>query len=157
MSTFQSKVDNFLAQKHIAVVGLSRTEPNPGNLVYKKLKTSGHTMYAVNPNAETIEGDPCYPSVQAIPQRPDAVFIATRPDVTRKVVEDCAAAGIKLVWLHASMIHGGTSFSQDAVDYCVQHNIEVIEGGCPMMHDQPVDFGHKCMKFFMKLTGDLPK
>ncbi|MCU0513324.1 MAG: CoA-binding protein [Anaerolineae bacterium] len=157
MPTFQEKVQDFLAQPTIAVVGLSRTEANPANMIYKKLRGSGHTVYAINPHATSLEGDPCYPNVAALPQRPEGVVIVTKPDVTAQVVQECAAAGIRRVWLHASLIHGGTSFSPAAVATCQQHGISVIEGGCPMMFAEPVDFGHQCMRWLMRVTGDLPK
>lgn len=156
MATFKEQTDEFLAQKIIAVVGLSRTDKNPGNLIYNKLKSAGHTVYAVNPHTATIEGDPCYPNLKAVPQRPDGVVIVTRPQDTEQVVQDCAQAGVKRVWIHASMIHGGTSISPKAVEFCRERGMDVIAGGCPMMYEQPVDFGHKCMKWFMGVTGQLP-
>jgi predicted CoA-binding protein len=156
MSTFKEKIEDFLAQRSIAVVGLSRTDANAANLIYNKLKQNGHTVYAVNPNATTIEGEPCYASVKALPQRPDGVVIVTRPNVTRQVVEDCVAAGVKRIWIHESLIHGGTSLAPEAVEYCEQHNVELIAGGCPMMYAEPVDFGHKCMKWMMRVSGQLP-
>jgi uncharacterized protein len=156
MSTFIEKIEDFLAQKSIAVVGLSRTDANPGNLIYSKLKQTGHTVYAVNPNAVAIDGDPCYDSVSALPQRPDGAVLVTRPNVTRQVVEECVAAGIQRIWIHESLIHGGTSISKEAVEYCAQHDVELIAGGCPMMYAEPVDFGHKCMKWMMRVSGQLP-
>jgi predicted CoA-binding protein len=156
MATLKEKTDAFLAQKVIAVVGLSRKDKNAGNLIYDKLKQTGHTVYAVNPNADTIEGDPCYRNILSTPQRPDGVVVVTRPDVTDAVVETCIQAGIKQIWIHSSLIHGGTSVSPRAVEMCREHHVEVIAGGCPMMFDQPVDFGHKCMKWIMGAIGDLP-
>ncbi|NWF68054.1 MAG: CoA-binding protein [Chloroflexi bacterium] len=156
MSTLNELVNDFLAQKHIAVVGLSRTTPNAANLIYDKLKKGPYTVYAVNPQTERIAGDPCYPNVAALPQRPDGVVIVTRPDITEQVVKECAAAGITRVWIHQSLMHGATSVSPTAVEYCRTHGITVIAGGCPMMFAQPVDFGHKCMKWLMGITGQLP-
>ncbi|HEX2621962.1 MAG TPA: CoA-binding protein [Phototrophicaceae bacterium] len=157
MTTLQEQTTEFLAQKRIAVVGLSRTDANAANLIYKKLKGSGHTVYAVNPNTQTIEGDPCYPDVKSLPQTPDGVVIVTRPNVTLQIVKDCDEAHIPRVWIHNSLIHGGTSLSQEAVDYCQQHGINLIAGGCPMMFDQPVDFGHQCMRWYMRVTKQLPE
>ena len=157
VSTLQQKTEAFLAMERIAVVGLSRTDANPANLIYKKLKKSGHTVYAVNPNAQTIDGDPCYPDVKSLPQQPDGVVIVTRPNVTAQVVKDCGEARIKHVWIHNSMIHGGTSLSQEAIDYCEGNNIDLIAGGCPMMFDQPVDVAHACMRWFMRVSGQLPE
>jgi uncharacterized protein len=157
MATMKEKTDEFLAQKVIAVVGLSRKDQNAGNLIYHKLKSAGHTVYAVNPNTTTLEGDPCYPNIKSTPQRPDGVVLVTRPEVTEKMVQECALAGIKHIWIHSSMIHSGSSVSPAAVAYCREHDIEVIAGGCPMMFEQPVDFGHKCMKWLMGVTGQLPE
>lgn len=157
-TTLRQRASNFLAYPHIAVVGLSRTQANPANLIYRKLKETGHTVYAVNPEATTIEGgDPCYPNVQAIPHAPDGVVIVTRPEVTSQVVRDCYEAGIRHVWIHESLIHGGTSISDEAVQYCQRMGIDVIAGGCPLMFAEPVDFGHKCMRWVMDVTGQLPE
>lgn len=155
MSTLKEMAGEFLAQKHIAVVGLSRKDANAANLIYQKLKKTGHTVYAVNPNAQMIDGDPCYPNVKSTPQRPDGAVIVTRPEVTEQVVRECAEVGIKRVWLHSSIVHSGSSVSQKAIDYCREHDIDIIEGGCPMMFAEPVDFGHKCIKWMMRLTGQL--
>lgn len=157
MATMQAMVDDFLAQKRIAVAGVSRNGNETGNLIYKKLKETGHEVYAVNPNAETIEGEPCYPDVKSTPARPDAVMIVTKPEVTEQVVRDCAEAGIQRVWMHCSIIHGVRSTSDTAVKFCQEHNISVIPAGCPMMYTQPVDPGHKFMRWWMNITGKLPK
>jgi hypothetical protein len=60
------------------------------------------------------------------------------------------------VWLHQSIGTKGSSVSPAAVDYCRQHDIKVIAGGCPMMYGDGVDFGHKCMRFVLGLQGKLP-
>src|SRR5262245_19660249 len=98
MPSLKEKADEFLSQDRIAVVGLSHNKPNAGNLIYEKLRKTGHMVYAVNPTAQNINGDPCYPDVSSIPQRPDGVVIVTRPEIAEKVVHECAAAGIKRVW-----------------------------------------------------------
>lgn len=157
MTTFNEKVSDFLAQKHIAVAGLARDGTSAANGIYKRLKELGYTVYAINPHTATIEGDPCYPSVQSLPQRPDAVMIVTRPEATLGVVEDCAAAGVTRVWMHESLMHGGTSVSQAALDYCAAHNISVIEVGCPLMFAEPVDIFHRCMRWMMRVGKQMPR
>jgi hypothetical protein len=152
----QEMIQDFLEQKRIAVVGVSRTPGNTANLIYKKLKDAGHTVYPVNPNATTIEGEPCYPDVKSTPERPDAVMIVTTRDVTDQIVRDCHEAGIKRVWMHCSLMHGVRSTSDTAVEYCRQNGIAVIPTGCPMMFEQPVDIGHKFMKWWMRMAGTLP-
>lgn len=155
MPTLDELVDDFLAQERIAVAGLSRSGNQPGNLIYRKLKEAGHQVFAVNPKAEDIDGDPCYPSLKAIPEPVDGVVITTHPDVTEQLVRDCIEVGVPRVWIHRSFGQG--SVSEKAVADCRVHGITVIAGGCPMMFCQPVDFGHKCIRWVLNLTGGLPK
>lgn len=156
-ATFDSKVHDFLAQKRIAVAGVSRDGGHHpvGNLVYQRLKRTGHEVFAVNPNMQTFDGDRCYPNLQSIPSGVDGVVIITRPAVTEQIVHDCKNAGVRRVWMHQSMAKG-TSVSPQAVEYCRQNDISVIAGGCPMMYGEGVDLGHTCMRWLMKLTGGLP-
>ncbi len=154
MTTLQTLVDDFLAQKRIAVVGVSSTVEDAANAIYKKLQDAGYEVFAVNPKTDEYKGAPCYPSVKVIPGGVQAAMLVLRPEVTDKVVEECAQAGIKHVWMHRSI---GNSVSEKAVQYCRDNGISVIGGGCPMMFVKPVDFGHQCMRFIGKYTGWLPK
>jgi uncharacterized protein len=151
------KVHDFLGQKRIAVAGVSRDKSHhpAGNLIYQRLKRTGHEVFPVNPNMPSFEGDRCYPDLQSIPGGVDGVMIITRPETTQQIVRDCTSAGVRRVWMHQSMAKG-SSVSPDAVQYCRQHDISVIAGACPMMFGPGVDFGHACMRWMMKLTGGLP-
>ena len=160
MSTtnLDAKVQDFLAQKRIAVAGVSRNRSHHpvGNLIYQRFKSDGHDVFAVNPHMQTFDGDRCYPNLQSIPGGVDGVVIITRPEVTEQIVHDCTDAGVSRVWIHQSIGKGSSSVSPEAVEYCRQHGISVIAGACPMMFGNGVDFGHTCMRWFMKLTGGLP-
>lgn len=155
--TFEAKVHDFLAQKRIAVVGVSRHNSHHpvGNLIYHRLKKSGHDVFPVNPHMQTFEGDRCYPDLRSIPGGVDGVVIITRPETTERIVRDCGDAGVRRVWMHRSLAKG-SSVSPEAVEYCRAHEISVIAGGCPMMFGPGVDFGHRCMRWAMKVTGGLP-
>lgn len=155
---FEARVDEFLAHKRIAVAGVSRDNSHHpvGNLIYRRLKRTGHEVFAVNPNMQSFDGEPCYADVRSIPGGVDGVMIITRPEVTDRIVRDCQVAGIRHVWMHQSMAKG-SSVSRAAVEYCRQNDISVIPGACPMMYGEGVDFGHVCMRWMMKLTGGLPQ
>lgn len=155
MSTLSEAVSDFLAQKRIAVAGVSRNEGQAANTVYKKLRDAGYQVFPVNPKAEEVEGDPCYADIKSIPGGVDGVVIATPPQATDQVVRECAEAGISRIWMHRSFGEG--SVSSEAIDFCRENNITVIPGGCPMMFCEPVDFGHKCIRWILNLTGGLPK
>jgi uncharacterized protein len=158
MKNLETRINEFLKQKRIAVVGVSRHLSNhpSANLIYNRLKKLGHEVFAVNPYMQTYEGDRCYASLQSIPGGVDAAVIITRPEITEKIVEECHAAGVNHVWMHQGTPRKATSVSPKAVDFCHQHNIDAIPGACPMMYGPNVDFGHACMRWMLKLTGGLP-
>lgn len=155
--SLEERIADFLAQRRIAVAGISATRELPGNGIYRKLKGAGHEVVAILPGAETFDGDPCYPDAQSIPGGADGLVIVTSPDLTAGLVQQAVEAGIPRVWMHESMMHGGTSVSPEAVDLCRQHSITLIPGACPMMYCQPVDLAHRCMCWLMKVTGGLPE
>ncbi len=158
MSTLDVRARDFLAQKRIAVAGVSRTQSaHPvGNLIYRRLKDTGHEVFAVNPNMETFEGDTCYPDLKSIPGGVDGVVIVTRPQLTDGIVRQCAETGVRRVWMHQSFSKATASVSRPAVEFCRQHDISVIDGACPMMYGEGADFGHRCMRWVLGLTGGLP-
>lgn len=156
-TTLEKKINDFLAQKRIAVAGVSRNKSHhpAGNLIYGRLRDAGHEVFAVNPNMPTFDGGRCFPDVKSIPGGVDGVVIITQPETTERIVRDCAEVGVRRVWMHASSARG-SSVSAGAVEFCRQHDITVIAGACPMMYGPGVDFGHACMRLFLKLSGGLP-
>jgi predicted CoA-binding protein len=156
-TTLDTKVNEFLAQKRIAVAGVSRngSQHPVGNLIYRRLKTTGHDVFPVNPQMRTFEGDRCYPDLQSIPGGVDGVVIITRPETTERIVRDCNDARVPRVWMHQSL-GKGSSVSPEAVEYCRRHGISVIAGACPMMYGDGADFGHTCMRWILRVTGGLP-
>jgi predicted CoA-binding protein len=152
----QEAASQFLAHKRIAVTGVSRTPAGHGsNAVYQRLRSRGYEVFAVNPNTDTVEGDPCYPDLRTIPGGVQAVVIATRPDRAEATMQECADLGIRNVWMHRSF--GGGSVSDDATRLGRQHGITVIDGGCPLMFGPTADGGHKIMCALFKLTGKVPR
>jgi predicted CoA-binding protein len=159
MQTLDAKVQDFLAQKRIAVAGVSRDNSRHpvGNLIFRRLKTTGHDVFPVNPHMQTFEGETCYPDVKSIPGGVDGVVIITKPDAAEQIVRECDEAGVPRVWMHQSVAAGGTSVSPAAVEYCREHDMTVIAGACPMMYGPGADFGHTCMRWILGLTRQLPK
>jgi predicted CoA-binding protein len=154
MTDLQTAANDFLAQKRIAIAGVSRSEKETANMIYKRFRSAGYQVFPVNPNAQTVEGDPCYPDIKSIPGGVDAVLIVTHPSVSAQVVRDCAEAGVKRVWMHEGM---GGSVSDEAVALCRENGISVIPGACPLMFGPTADFGHKCIRWWLGLTGKLPQ
>jgi predicted CoA-binding protein len=156
MPTIEQAATDFLANKRIAVTGVSRHPQSHGsNVVYRRLKERGYEAFAVNPNASEVEGDKSYPDLHAIPGGVDAVVIATSPKHAEGTMQECADLGIEHVWMHRSFGQG--SVSHEAADYGREHGISVIEGGCPCMFDPTADFGHTIMRAFATLAGNVPR
>jgi uncharacterized protein len=149
--TYQGKVQDFLAQKRIAVTGLSRTKDSGAGAIYLKLRDSGYQVFAVHPTAESLHGDQCYPNLRAIPGGVDAVFIMNSPDVSEKIVDEALSLGIKHVWMHNNTMMP-SSVSEAAVARCREANVNVIAVGCPMMFLKP-DFFHNGMRWIVRAKG----
>jgi predicted CoA-binding protein len=147
----------FLAKKRIAVAGVSREvgSGHGSNTVYKRLRDRGYEVFAVNPNADTVEGDSCYPNLSSIPGGVEAVVIGTHPDVAGNVMKECAALGIMHVWMHRGP--GPGSVSPEAAEIGRAEGIRVIEGGCPLMYAPTGDVVHKMMKGVLSLVGTVPR
>jgi predicted CoA-binding protein len=160
MAKIDALVQGFLSQKRIAVVGVSEKRDTGCNLAYTKFKGGGYQVYAVSPHTATFKGDPCYPDLKSIPQKPEAVFILTNPKVTEEIVRECVELGVKHVWMHCMMgtkpglAAGMTSVSAEAVKMCKDNGITVIPGACPNQF-MNADFGHKLMKGLWGLMGNL--
>jgi predicted CoA-binding protein len=156
MTAIKAAASEFLAHKRIAVTGVSRTPAGHGsNVVYKRLRERGYKVFAVNPNAEEVEGDPAYDNLRSIPGGVEAVVIGTRPELADETMRECAELGITHVWMHRGP--GAGSVSETATAYGREHGITVIDGGCPCMFGPTADFGHKAMRFVFGLSGNVPK
>ena len=156
MQPIKEATAEFLGNKRIAVTGVSRNPQGHGsNVVYQRLRDRGYDVFAVNPNADEVEGDRCYHDLKSIPDGVEAVVIGTRPEIADATMRECAELGIKHVWMHRGP--GAGSVSDTAAAYGREEGINVIDGGCPLMFGPTADFGHKCMKAIFTLTGGVPR
>lgn len=156
MQNIKDAAADFLTNKRVAVTGVSRTPASHGsNVVYKRLRERGYEVFAVNPNADKVEGDACYHNLASIPGRVDAVVIGTKPESADTTMRECVDLGIKQVWMHRGP--GGGSVSRSAAEYGREHGVTVIDGGCPCMFGPTADPGHKVMRGLFTLTGNVPR
>lgn len=156
MSAIKDAAGAFLEHRRVAVTGVSRTPGSHGsNAVYKRLRDRGYEVFAVNPNAETVEGDPAFHDLGSIPGGVEAVVIGTRPEHADATMRECVDLGIEHVWMHRGP--GGGSVSETAAAYGREHGVAVIDGGCPCMFGPTADFGHRAMRVVLKLVGNVPK
>ncbi|NWG27568.1 MAG: CoA-binding protein [Ignavibacteriaceae bacterium] len=143
-------VEDFIAQKKIAVVGVSRKKTKFGNAIYKELKQKGYLVFPINPNMQTFEGNICYPDLNSLPEKVDAVVINVPPAQTEKVVREAKEAGINKVWLQQG------SQSDEAVKFCEENGIDCVSNECILMFAQPSAFIHRAHKWVWGVLGKLP-
>jgi len=157
MEKMKDAASEFLAHQRVAVTGVSRNGKGHGsNVVYKRLRERGYQVFAVNPNAESVEGDPSHHDLKSIPGGVEWVVIGTRPETAQSTVVECEELGIERVWMHQPCFGPG-SLSKSATEYGRSHGMTVIEGGCPCMFDPTADPGHKAMRAIGRITGKVPK
>lgn len=158
MPSLDNLVQNFLAQKKIAIVGISDKRETGCNMAYERFKAAGYTVYPINPRLSQYQGATCYPNLSAIPEKPDAIFILANPKVTDEIVEEAISLGVKHLWMHcmmgvkAGLGQGTTSVSPKAVQRCRENGIEVIAGSCPNQFLNP-DFAHNIMRHLFRFMG----
>jgi hypothetical protein len=148
-------IDDFLAQKRVAMVGVSRKTAELSVKLFEELCRRGYDMVPVNPNMREFSGKRCFAHVQDIEPPVEAALLMTSPDVTEAVVHDCAEAGIRRVW----MFRGGGqgAVNTKAMQFCREHDIRVVAGECPFMFLPGDGAIHHLHGWFRKLRGHYPK
>jgi len=149
--TSKAIVTDFVSQKKLAVVGVSRQGKKFGNMAFRELKAKGYKLLPVHPQAETIEGERCYPSLAALPESVDAVLVVVPPAETEKVVREAAAAGIKRVWMQQG------AESPAAIKVCQDNGLSAVHGECILMFAEPAAWFHRAHRWAWKLLGKLPR
>lgn len=148
-------IEDFLSQKRIAMVGVSRERQHISFVLFEELCRRGYEVLPVNPNSPEIMGRRCFASIKDIQPVPEAVLLLTRPTVTNSVVRDCAEVGVKRIWMYRGAGQG--SVNVDAVEFCREQGIELVPGQCPFMFLSPVRSVHLFHRFISKITGHYPR
>ncbi len=150
MNTLQD-VKDFMSQKALALVGVSRNEKSFSAAAFGELKQRGYRLFPVNPGAESIGGERCYPDLQALPEKPGGVLVFTPPAATEKVVREAAAAGIRHIWIQRG------AESKGALRFCAESGLPAVSRRCILMFAEPVGSFHAFHRRLAKLFGRLPK
>jgi uncharacterized protein len=149
--TSRSAIDDFLRQRTLAVVGVSRGGKKFGNTAYRELKARGYRLFPIHPDAEMIEGDRCYPRLSALPEPVGGVLVVVPPAQTEQVVRDAATSGIQRVWMQQG------AESEAAIRLCRESGISTVSGECILMFAEPAAFPHRMHRWVWGLLGKLPR
>jgi hypothetical protein len=107
-----------------AVVGVSQDATKYGHEIFETLLEYGYSAIPVNPKYELVDGIPCYPSLKALPEKPDVVVAVVPPAVTESVVQSCSSLGIQTVWMPPG------AWSEKAVEICQMNGITEVHDVC---------------------------
>ena len=146
-----ARIEEFLGQKRLAVIGVSRKSHAFSRGLVHELRRRGYEVALVNPQAAEIAGVPCHSRVQDVPTAVEAALIMTPPQTTAQLVRDCAEAGLARIWLH------GKSATDEALSICRAHGIEPIVGQCPYMFLPDAEWIHRFHRSVNQLVGKYPK
>ena len=145
------EINEFLAEKTIAVAGASRNPKKFGGMVLNELTKKGYNILPVNPNAMEISGISCYHSVLNLPADVKNLYIVTPKSETAGVVAEAIQKGIAKIWIQQK------SETEEALEMARKNNIPVISNKCIFMFTEPVESFHKFHRFFARLFGNYPK
>jgi uncharacterized protein len=150
MNTRQD-IQDFIAQKAVAVVGMSRAQRSFSANAAKELKSKGYRLFPVNPNATEIHGEKCYPSLEALPEKVGAALFVTPPAATEEAVRQAVEAGVAHLWIQQG------AESKEALAFCKEKNLSAVSGHCILMFAEPAGSFHTVHRWFKNLFGGLPK
>ena len=155
MATTISQIDDFLALKRIAVVGVSRNPKEISYTLWQELRQRRYDAIPVNPATSEIDGRRSYASVRDIDPPVEGALIMTTPAVAEQVLDDCAAAGVRHVWLYGGLGGGATSAATLAA--AERHGLDTVAGHCPYMFLPGTSVFHRMHGVGKRLTGSYPK
>ena len=151
-----ASVDEFLAGRRLAVVGASDDSSSFGRTIVEALSDHGYDVVAVHPTSGPVAGRPCHRSLAEVPGDVDGVVVMTGAEAAVEVVRQCVDRGIEHVWLFKGL-GGPGALSEDAVELCRSHDVDVVAGACPMMFLEPVGWSHRVHRSARRLRGDLAR
>jgi len=153
--TTLKQVEDFLALKRVAVVGVSRNPKDFTRVMWDEFRQRRYDAIPVNPNVNEIDGQRCYASVKDIQPPVEGALIMTSKKATDQVVRDCAEAGIKHVWMYGGMAPGAAT--DTAVALAEEKGIDTVKGLCPYMFLPDTPAFHSPHRVWKKLTRTFPR
>jgi predicted CoA-binding protein len=149
------RIQDFLAQKRFAFVGISRQPKDFSRALFREFRARGYDPVPVHPGVDAIDGVPCFARLREIDPPVDGVLFMTSPDITETLVRECPQAGIKRVWFYRA--GGKGAGTGGAVRFCEDNGIAVVPGECPFMFFPETGWVHRFHGFVRKIAGAYPR
>lgn len=147
-------IQDFLAQKRIAVVGVSHDPKDFSRGLLRAMRERGYEVVAINPELKLADDAPCFARLDEVHPPVDGVLVMTSPAITDQIVQECAKLGIPRVWMYRA--GGEGAVSPQAIEYCEEHGIAVVPGECPYMFFADSSWFHRVHGFIKWISGSYP-
>ena len=144
-------IDDFLAQRTLALVGVSRDGKGFGNAIRKELTAKGYRLLLVHPEADSIAGQPCARSLGAVAAEVGGLVLVTPPAATTELCRQAAGAGIRRIWMQQG------AESDEAIRFCEEQGLAAVHHQCLLMFAEPAGFPHRTHRWLRGLLGRLPR
>lgn len=144
-------IDEFLAQKSLALAGVSRSGKGFGNMVRKELRSKGYDLRLIHPETDSIDGQACARNVKELSGKVGGLILVTPPTATLSLVREAAEAGIRRVWMQQG------AESAEAIRFCEENGISAVHGQCILMYPEPAGFPHRFHRWLLRIFGRLPR
>ena len=142
-------IQNFVQCKRLAIVGVSHDAKKFGNTIYSELKKRGYQIYGVNPSMTELDGEPCYPFLEALRGKIDGVVICLQPAKIIPVLQEAAQICLTHIWLQRG------AETPEVMEAAKKLGLHPVSKKCILMYAAPVQSFHKFHRFVTKLAGQL--
>jgi uncharacterized protein len=153
--TQMENVQDFLAQKRFAFIGVSRQPKDFSRDLFREFRARGYDPVPVHLEAAEIEGARCFTHLRDIQPPVESVLLMTSPTVTNLLVRECVEAGIKWVWFYRGATQG--ALTDSALQICEVNGIRAVPGECPFMFFGGTPWFHRIHGLMKKITGAYPR
>ncbi len=120
-------IARMLAAKTIAVAGLSGDPMKPSHYVSAYMQQQGYKLYPINPSIKEVLGEKSYPSLTALPIKPDIVDVFRLPNAIPAIVEEMIALGLSNLWVQQGIIN------TEAAHHAEANGIHLVMDRCIMV------------------------
>ena len=147
-------IEEFLAIKRFAMVGVSRNERDFSRRLYSEFLDRGYEVIPVNPLAQEIGHRECYRQIRDIRPGVSSALLMTPPGILEDVLQNCADAGVTLAWIYG--ITGEKNYRRSIEQAREKFGMKVIAGYCPYMFLPSASLFHRFHGAVWKFTGKYP-
>lgn len=144
-------IDEFLAQRSLALAGVSRNGKGFGNVVRRELKAKGYDLRLIHPEADSIDGQAFARNVREVASKVGGLILVTPPEATLSLVREAAEAGIRRIWMQQG------AESPEAIRFCEEHGMSVVHGHCILMFPEPTGLPHALHRWLLRVFRRLPR